>query len=73
MINKIKILNLDFDSISFDLLSRAEIEDTFADIPLQVKNIYVKEFADIISAEDLVNFHYQLWQTGKRPNRQKVL
>ena len=56
---------LDFDSISFDLLSRAEIEDTFADIPLQVKNIYVKEFADIISEEDLVNFHYQLWQAGK--------
>ena len=56
---------LDFDSISFDLLSRVEIEDTFADIPLQVKNIYVKEFSDIISAEDLVAYHYELWQEGK--------
>lgn len=56
---------LDFDSISFDLLSRAEIEDTFADIPLQVENIYVKEFADIISAEDLVSYHYELWRSGK--------
>ncbi|MDF2635372.1 MAG: hypothetical protein K0R78_2246 [Pelosinus sp.] len=56
---------LDFDSISFDLLSRAEIEDTFADIPLQVKNIYVKEFSNIISAEDLVAYHYDLWQSGK--------
>lgn len=56
---------LDFDSISFDLLSRTEIEDTFADIPLQVKNIYVKEFSNIISAEDLVTYHYELWQSGK--------
>lgn len=56
---------LDFDSISFDLFSRAEIEGTFADIPLQVKNIYVKEFSDIISAEDLVAYHYELWQSGK--------
>lgn len=56
---------LDFDSISFDLLSRAEIEDTFADIPLQVKNIYVKEFSNIISAEDLVAYHYELWSSGK--------
>jgi predicted transcriptional regulator len=56
---------LDFDSISFDLLNRSEIEDTFADIPLQVKNIYVKKFANIISAEDLVAYHYELWQSGK--------
>lgn len=56
---------LDFDSISFDLLSRIEIEDAFADIPLQVKNIYVKEFADIISADDLVTYHYELWKSGK--------
>ena len=56
---------LDFDSISFDLLSRTEIEDTFADIPMQVKNIYIKEFADIISAEDLVAYHYDLWKNGK--------
>ncbi len=56
---------LDFDSISFDLLSRAEIQDAFADIPLQVKNIYVKEFNDIISAEDLVTYHYELWKNGK--------
>lgn len=56
---------LDFDSISFDLLSRAEIEGAFSDIPLQVKNIYVKEFSNIISAEDLVDYHYELWQGGK--------
>ncbi|WP_378952783.1 GTP cyclohydrolase [Pelosinus sp. sgz500959] len=59
------IEKLDFDSISFDLLSRSEIEDTFADIPLQVKNIYVKEFDNIISAEDLVTYHYKLWKDGK--------
>ena len=56
---------LSFDSISFDLLSRAEIEETFADIPLQVKNIYVREFKDIISSHDLAEYHYGLWQSGK--------
>ncbi len=59
------IEEMSFDGISFDLLSRAEIEETFADIPLKVKNIYVKEFKDIISTQDLAAYHYELWQAGK--------
>lgn len=59
------VKRLPIDSISFDLISRQEIEETCADVPLQVNNIYVKEFKNIISSQDLADYHYALWQAGK--------
>jgi len=56
---------LDLDGISFDKFTREEIEATFADIPLAVKNIYVREFHGIISAAELTEYHYQLWKSGR--------
>ncbi len=59
------IKNLKLHRISFDTFSQAEVEETFKDINLPLPAIYVKPFADVASAKEFANHHYELWQAGK--------
>jgi len=58
-------VGLDADGISFDLFTEKEIAETFADIPLTVKNIYVREIEGIAEPAAITAFHYDLWRAGK--------
>lgn len=51
--------------ISFDTYSQGDVEETFKDINLPLPTIYVKPFADVVSAKDFASHHYELWQAGK--------
>ena len=57
--------NLEVGKISFDTFNRKEIEESFADIPIVVPAIYVNDYKNIVSAEEMTNYHYQLWLSGK--------
>ncbi|EGO64952.1 hypothetical protein [Acetonema longum] len=53
------------ESISFDTFSRREIEEAFADIELQMPSAYINYYEGIVSAKEMTEFHYDLWQNGK--------
>lgn len=53
------------ESISFDTFSRREIEEAFADIELEMPAAYVNYYEGIVSAKEMTQFHYDLWQNGK--------
>lgn len=57
--------NLEVGKISFDTFNKKEIEESFADIPIVVPEIYVNDYSNIISAEEITHYHYQLWLDGK--------
>ncbi|QDR81865.1 GTP cyclohydrolase [Sporomusa termitida] len=59
------IKKLKLHRISFDTYNQADVEETFKDINLPLPTIYVKPFADVVSAKDFANHHYELWQAGK--------
>jgi hypothetical protein len=56
---------LKIDKISFDTLSAKEIEETFADISLELPEYYVHDYSGVITKEELTNYHYELWKSGK--------
>ena len=53
------------EHISFDTFSRWEIEETFRDIDQPLPNIYIKQYAGVISAGELTAFHQDLWEKGQ--------
>lgn len=56
---------LPLDDISFDTYSRTEIEETFRDLSIPLPLFYLKHYEGIVSAEELTEFHYSLWQQKK--------
>lgn len=59
------IENLKINRISFDTFYRKEIEESFGDIPIPVPPFYVKDYDNIISANEITQYHYHLWQKGE--------
>ena len=57
--------NRPISSMSFDTFSRKDIEETFADAEVPLPQIYVKDYVGIVSADELTEFHLDLWQRGK--------
>ena len=53
----------DLSRLSVDVLSRAEIEDAFADLGLPVSNLHVRE--EPANAATLAVFHERLWRRGE--------
>jgi len=51
---------LDLTRLSVDVLSRAEVEDAFADMGLPVSNVHVRE--EPANAATLAAFHERLWR-----------
>jgi hypothetical protein len=53
----------DLSRLSVDVLSRAEVEDAFADMGLPASNVHVREGP--ASAPTLAAFHERLWRRGE--------
>jgi hypothetical protein len=53
----------DLSRLSVDVLSRAEVEDAFADLGLPVSNVHVRE--EPANAATLAVFHERLWRRGE--------
>jgi hypothetical protein len=53
------------DRISFDTFNRWEIEETFRDIGQPLPTIFIKQYPGVISASELTDFHYELWNKGQ--------
>ncbi|VBB04987.1 Hypothetical protein LUCI_0193 [Lucifera butyrica] len=56
---------LDISAISFDMISKQEIEETFTDMQLPADGIHVFDCDGIVSSADMTEYHYQLWKNGK--------
>jgi hypothetical protein len=52
----------DLSRLSVDVLTRAEVEDAFADMGLPVSNVHVRE--EPANAATLAAFHERLWRRG---------
>jgi hypothetical protein len=55
-----RMADLDLSRLSVDVLSRAEVEDAFADMGLAVSNVHVREEPG--SAAALAAYHERLWR-----------
>ena len=53
----------DLSRLSVDVLTRAEVEDAFADMGLPVSNVHVRE--EPANATTLAAFHERLWRRGE--------
>jgi hypothetical protein len=53
----------DLSRLSVDVLTRAEVEDAFADMGLPVSNVHVRE--EPANATTLATFHERLWRRGE--------
>ncbi len=56
---------LDFSSISFDTLAVKDIQEAFEDIGLPLPQLFVDGIEGIVTADEMTNYHYQLWREGK--------
>jgi hypothetical protein len=54
---------VDLSRLSVDVLTRAEVEDAFADVGLPVSNVHVRE--EPANAATLAAFHERLWRRGE--------
>jgi len=54
--------DVDLSRLSVDVLTRAEVEDAFADMGLPVSNVHVRE--EPANAATLAAFHERLWRRG---------
>lgn len=56
---------LSIQSISFDTFSFQDIEETFVDAGLPLPSIYTNHFNGLVSAQEMTDYHYELWKSGK--------
>ena len=61
----LEVDDLEIDKISFDTFNKKEIEESFLDVPMLLPTIYVKDYENIISAEEITAYHYDLWEKGQ--------
>lgn len=56
---------LPLNNISFDTYSRTQIEEIFSDLDCPLPQLYINYYEGIISAEELTEFHHNLWVQNK--------
>lgn len=64
----VQIANSEFlpvNRISFDTFNKKEIEEAFADISPDIPKVYLLEYDEVIAANEVTQYHYDLWKNGK--------
>ncbi|WP_196601035.1 GTP cyclohydrolase [Pectinatus frisingensis] len=51
--------------ISFDTFSEKEITETFTDANLPLPKMFIYHSENIVLADEITNYHYQLWEKGQ--------
>src|SRR5579875_26415 len=63
LLRAIQADSYDLGKVSVDVLSRADIEDAYAEFGLPAQHVHIRE--DIGSAATLAAFHERLWRRGE--------
>lgn len=54
-----------FDQLSFDTFHPTELERVFQESEIDPKPLYLKHYEEEIHTDEVVNYHHELWKTGK--------
>ncbi|WP_088228108.1 transcriptional regulator [Desulfosporosinus sp. FKB] len=57
--------DITMEQLSFDTFQPSELEKTFLEAQIDAKPVFLKYYQGEISAEELSEYHYRLWQSGQ--------
>ena len=51
--------------VSIDMIDSEDVQESLNELEIPVRDIYVKQYDEDYNAQDLLQFHLQLWKEGK--------